>query len=123
LKVLAGFEAKWPDLKMAVAGFNFTQPERVYLLTVCESNRTEYRRRMPKPDHYRALAAELDARAQHEADPLARIEWLLMAASYRRLADLAERNARTDVFYEPPIERPNVAQQQQQIQPKDDVKE
>lgn len=56
-------------------------------------------------DNYRTLAAQCDARARGEGDPAIRHEWEIMAQSYRRLADQAERNARLDVVYEPPAEK------------------
>ncbi len=74
-------------------------------------------------DHYRALAAKCDARARTEDDLAIRHEWEIMAQSYRRLAEQAERNARTDVVYEPPAERlhdrdpPQAQQPQAQQQP------
>src|SRR5213595_2440694 len=76
--------------------------------------------RMTSADSYRALAVQCDAKAKHEADWNIRAEWEHMASSYRRLAEQAERNAQTDVTYEPPLERPAanpVQQQQQQQQP------
>ena len=56
-------------------------------------------------DHYRALADKCDARACVENDLAIRREWEIMAQAYRRLAEQAERNARTDIVYEPPAER------------------
>jgi hypothetical protein len=54
-------------------------------------------------DHYRTLAADCDARARHERVPQRRAEWAVLAASYRRLAEQAERNSLTDIIYEPPF--------------------
>jgi hypothetical protein len=74
---------------------------------------------MTSADHYRALAAQCDAKAKQEADWQIRAEWEHMARSYHRLAQQAERNAQTDVTYETPLQRPAVAapaQQQQQPQ-------
>lgn len=56
---------------------------------------------MAPGDHYRVLAAKCDARARVEGDLAIRHEWEIMAQSYRRLAEQAERNARLDVVYEP----------------------
>ena len=75
---------------------------------------------MTSADHYRALAAQFDAKAKQEADWQVRAEWEHMARSYHRLAEQAERNAQTDVTYETPPPRPPAAppaQQQQQQQP------
>jgi hypothetical protein len=72
---------------------------------------------------YRALAADCDARARKEADPVLKAEWERMALGYRRLAVQADRNAGIDVVYEPPPEQPQVQQQQQQqpqAKPKDE---
>ena len=62
------------------------------------------------------MAAELDAKARQGSSVPARIEWEIIARSYRRLALLADQNALADIYYEPPLERPVL--QQQQIQPK-----
>ncbi len=56
---------------------------------------------MASGDRYRILAANCDARARAEGDPAIRHEWEIMAQSYRRLAEQAERNARWDVVTEP----------------------
>ena len=74
---------------------------------------------MTSADHYRALAAQCDAKAKQEADWKIRAEWEHMARSYHRLAQQAERNAQTDVTHETPLPRPAAppAQQQQQQQP------
>ena len=76
---------------------------------------------MTSADHYRALAAQCDAKAKQEADWQIRAEWEHMAGAYRRLALQADRNAQTDVTYETPLARPAAtpppAQQQQQQQP------
>lgn len=71
---------------------------------------------MSTGENYRAKAAELDARAGREIDPLLREQWEGMAKSYRRLAEQADRNAQLDLVYEPPDPRPPVQQQQQQQQ-------
>ena len=56
---------------------------------------------MAPGDHYRVLAAKCDTRAHAESDRAIRHEWEIMARSYRRLAEQAERNARMDAVYEP----------------------
>jgi len=76
---------------------------------------------MTSADHYRALAAQCDAKAKQEADWKIRAEWEHMARAYHRLAQQAERNAQTDVTYETPLQWPTAAppaQQQQQPQAK-----
>jgi hypothetical protein len=76
---------------------------------------------MTSADHYRTLAAQCDAKAKQEADWKIRAEWEHMTRSYHRLAEQAERNARTDVTYETPLRRPAAsppAQHQQQPQAK-----
>jgi hypothetical protein len=51
--------------------------------------------RMPaEATRYHALAANCEARAATESDPVIRQEWAYMARSYKRLAEQAERNAR-----------------------------
>ena len=50
---------------------------------------------MTTPDLYRTRAADCDARAKREIDPLAKAEWSRMADSYRKLAEDAERAAKT----------------------------
>jgi hypothetical protein len=48
-----------------------------------------------------------------------RAEFASLELSYRRLAQLAEKNAKTDIVYQtPPRPERAVAQQQQQRQPK-----
>jgi hypothetical protein len=79
---------------------------------------------MTSADHYRTLAADCAARARNETDPATKAEWVLMAASYKRLADQADRNATMDIVYETPPQRTqSQAQQQQQPQPNDKPKE
>jgi hypothetical protein len=68
---------------------------------------------MPTADEYRIKAAELSARAMTERNPLLRAQYENLALSYLRLADQAEKNARTDIVYEPPREQPQLQQQQQ----------
>ena len=56
---------------------------------------------MSTADQYRVRAAEFAAMAKSEPAPALQTEYAKMAASYMRLAELADRNARTDVVYEP----------------------
>jgi len=74
---------------------------------------------MPTADEYRIKAAELNAQAKLAPNAHLRAECENLALSYLRLADQAEKNAQTDLVYEPPavIVQPQV-QQQQQPQPK-----
>jgi hypothetical protein len=62
---------------------------------------------MTTGDQYRARAAELSAKAQAETARALRIEYENLALAYLRLADQADRNARTDVVYEPRPAGPN----------------
>ena len=62
------------------------------------------------------LAADCEARALHETEPFFRGQWEHMGANYRRLAVMADLNARNDVVFETPPTQLNV-HQQQQIQP------
>lgn len=57
---------------------------------------------MATGDHYRIKAAELNALAKAEKNPVIRKECEQLALAYLRLADQAERNSETDVVYEPP---------------------
>jgi hypothetical protein len=68
-------------------------------------------------DDYRIKAADLNALAQRERDPLRRAELEALTLSYLRLADQADRNAQADLFYESPGQPLNAQQQQQQQQP------
>ena len=76
------------------------------------------------PAEYRTKAAWHLEAAQHESDPLRKAEHLNFAYIYNRLADLADKNAATDVVYETPLHRQQSdqpvqqQQQQQQIQPR-----
>jgi len=54
-----------------------------------------------RADHYKKLAAQLQAKARAEESPDLRAEWNHLARSYLRLAEQAERNHRTDSRYEP----------------------
>jgi hypothetical protein len=57
---------------------------------------------MTSADQYRIKAAEFSALARAESAPNLQIEYARIAASYLRLAELADRNSQTDVVYEPP---------------------
>lgn len=57
---------------------------------------------MSTADQYRVRAAEFAAMASTEPTSALQTEYARMAASYMRLAELADRNAMTDVVYEPP---------------------
>jgi hypothetical protein len=50
---------------------------------------------------YRSLAAALRARAHSEESSELKAEWDRLADCYERLAEQADRNARTDTTYEP----------------------
>src|SRR3954451_17158808 len=52
---------------------------------------------MSTADEYRKKVAEFEDRARGEKSPTSRVEWIKMATSYRKLAELADRNAKTDV--------------------------
>ena len=56
---------------------------------------------MTSAEQYRALAAQLRARAQNEESAQLRAEWEHLARCYVRLAEQADRNGHTDVTYEP----------------------
>ena len=71
---------------------------------------------MPTADEYRIKAAELNAQAERESSPLLCAQLQNLALAYLRLADLADKNATTDIVYEPPSEQ-SPMQQQQQRQP------
>ena len=58
---------------------------------------------MTQADQYRVKAAEFAARAKAESSPKLQVEYAMIAAGYLRLAEQADRNARTDVTYEPPL--------------------
>jgi hypothetical protein len=79
---------------------------------------------MPTADEYRIKAAELNAQAKGEASPLQSAQLQNLALAYLRLADQADKNATTDIVYEPPLTQPPMQQppmqQQQQRQPKKD---
>jgi hypothetical protein len=62
---------------------------------------------MTSADQYRVKAAECEALAQSDPNPFVRRELQLLAKAYRRLSQLADRNSRTDIVYEPPFARPD----------------
>jgi hypothetical protein len=57
---------------------------------------------MSTADKYRIRAAEFAAMAKSETIPALQTEYDKMAVSYIRLAELADRNALTDIVYETP---------------------
>jgi hypothetical protein len=75
---------------------------------------------MSSKDHYRLKAAEIRRQARAEMNVSTRFELALLALSYERLAEQAERNARNNVTYEydpdATAERRQLAQAQQQQQ-------
>jgi hypothetical protein len=52
---------------------------------------------MSTGDDYRVRAAELHVKAKAEIDTQRRVELELLALSYLRLAEQADRNAQTDI--------------------------
>jgi hypothetical protein len=60
---------------------------------------------------YRLKAAEFVAKAQQEPAATARLAYRLLAQSYLGLAELAERNSRTDLVYETPPAPPTGARE------------
>jgi hypothetical protein len=80
---------------------------------------------MSSADEYRAKAGELLAAAQKEHSSITRAELENIAAAYLRLADQADKNAKTDLVYESPRpanQQVQQHQQQQQQQPQPDKK-
>ena len=71
---------------------------------------------MPAGDDYRIKAAEIMGKAKQEADPSLYAELEKLVFAYLRLADQADRNALTDLVYEPPSGAPQSQTQQQQQQ-------
>ncbi len=57
---------------------------------------------MRSAEEYRDRAAELHAKAEKAVTPEAAVELRQLAHVYWRLAQDAERNAMTDLVYEPP---------------------
>ena len=72
---------------------------------------------MTPTEHYRTKAAELRAKARLEPKPWLRAEYELLATSYLKLVEQAERNSHLDIVYETP-RAPDQAQPQQQPQSK-----
>jgi hypothetical protein len=60
---------------------------------------------MSSADQYRVKAAEFSALARSETDAAKQTEYARMAASYLRLAEMADHNSKTDVIYDPPMLR------------------
>jgi hypothetical protein len=58
---------------------------------------------MTQANQYRVKAAEFAARAKAETSQKLQVEYAMIAAGYLRLAEQADRNALTDVTYEPPL--------------------
>ncbi len=54
---------------------------------------------------YRLRAFELEAKANAEIDQDIRLEFLILAVCYSRLADQADRNSKLDLVYETPAPR------------------
>lgn len=74
---------------------------------------------MSAADEYRRKAVAMAAMAKRAESAKRRVEFARLELSYRRLAQLAEKNAKTDIVYQtPPRPERAVAQQQQQRQPK-----
>jgi len=60
---------------------------------------------MTAGDDYRTKAAELRARARRERDTNIRADLENLARAFLRLAEQADRNSQTDIFYETPGEK------------------
>jgi hypothetical protein len=60
-------------------------------------------RDMKTSDGYRIKAARFSAMAREETNRSLQLEYARIAASYIRLAEMADRNLLTDVTYEPPL--------------------
>ena len=58
---------------------------------------------MPSGDDYRIKAIDIHAQAKPETNWFNRAELEALALAYLRLAEQADRNAKTDVVYEPPL--------------------
>ena len=63
--------------------------------------------RVNSAELYRAKAAECLAMASSITDPDSRVSLLKMARKWLRLAELAEKNGRTDLVYETPPPQPS----------------
>jgi hypothetical protein len=60
---------------------------------------------MSVANDYRRLAAQFDAKAKWASTPEKRIELEHLGRAYLRLAEQADRNAKTDVVYGPILPR------------------
>jgi hypothetical protein len=69
-------------------------------------------------DVYRVHAAQCVLLAQKTDDPESKLALLDIARSWQALANQNDKNSRTALVYETPEPRRQVAQQQQQPQPK-----
>ncbi len=63
---------------------------------------------MTQTEQYRVKAVEFAAKANAEGNPDIRTQLEALSLSYRRLAEQADRNARTDVVYETPPAPPEM---------------
>ena len=72
-----------------------------------------------KADEYRLNAVNCVTVTEQISDPATRSHLLAMAQAWQKLAEQAERNSQTDLVYVTPVLQQPVAQQQQQIQPKE----
>jgi hypothetical protein len=70
---------------------------------------------MARADQYRVKAAQFHAKAADETRPLMRRSLEMLALVYVRLAEQADRNARTDAVYGP-IAPPIVSESDQNPQ-------
>jgi hypothetical protein len=61
---------------------------------------------MTSADQYRIEAVKCAALAFSEPRQLVRTELEILAKVYRRLAEMADLNSRTDIVYEPAFSRP-----------------
>ena len=79
---------------------------------------------MSSPDEYRIKAAELSAAARKETNLAIQMELENIARGYLRLAEQADKNAKTDMVYETPSSPSQLhVQQQQQPQADQDKKD
>ena len=67
---------------------------------------------MTPADSYRIKAVQLMATARFERTPARRLEVEHLAASYRRLAEQADRNSEIDVVYDTQLVPPQQPQAQ-----------
>jgi hypothetical protein len=66
---------------------------------------------MPSAENYRALAADMAAKARKEKHPTMRAQYEALELGYLRLAIQAEKNAGTDIAYETPRNHPSIHRQ------------